>query len=516
MKTKQPNILMVLADQHNPGWLGCAGHPQARTPRIDAFAATSVRFSRAYAQNPICTPSRISFLSGQYCHNHGYYGLSGPSAAAPSNLFRHCRAQGYRTAGFGKLHLPTSPRNWIADDVDEFGDSYDAADGTFAGSAYLRELDELGLRHLEDSFHNESGTYGPEAIHLDAMPSKLPYEHTQEVWSARRAMRFMQESGGSPFCVKVSFQRPHHPLLPQKRFWDLYPENIDLPDALGREPAHRAPHFREMWRNHQSHPWEYAKPGEDVAEGFRRAWRGTMACVSQVDDVFGMLLDFLDENGLADNTVVLYSSDHGAYHGIHGLREKAPGICSEEVCRIPLLWRAPGITRPGTVQDALVESVDVAPTLLSLCGLPPLEAADGLDIAPLLGGDSRPVRKLAVTENAWSKSVRWDQWRMVHYPDGMFDAQNVGELYNIENDPGETRNLYADPQHQNVVGEGRRLLLDWLIQTTRVVTAQPAEFTATAMGETTPHTRIYPLADGGSAPNPQQPRFKTENNLFYL
>jgi choline-sulfatase/uncharacterized sulfatase len=515
-KERRVNVLMILADQHNAGWFGCAGHQQALTPNFDAFAATAVRFTNAYSQNTICTPSRVSVLSGQYCHNHGYYGLSGPSGPAPGNLFRHFRAHGYRTAAYGKLHLPTSPRNWIADDVDEFGDTYEMADGQFGRSVYLQELEELGLREVEDSWHNTSGTYGPHSIQLDSMPSKMPYEHTQERWCAKRAMKFIGQESGKPFCIQIALQRPHHPLLPQQEFWGLYPEDIQLPDAMGEYPAHRSPQFRAVWESQHSAPWDYAAPGESVAHGYRRAWRGTLACVSQMDDVFGRLMQFLDDNGLADNTIVIYSSDHGAYHGIHGIREKAPGICSNEVCRIPLLWRVPGVTPGGTVHNALVQAVDLAPTLTALCGLPPMACADGHDLSPLLKGDVDQIHRNAVTENAWSKAIRWERWRLVHYPRGMFDGADEGELYDIESDPGETRNLYHDPDFQDVVEDGRRLLLDWLVTTTRVVTTQPAVYEAPIRNETVPHYRHYPLTSGGRAPSTLQPTNKKNRNHFYL
>ncbi len=514
--TTRPNILMILADQHNAGWFGGIGHPQARTPNFDAFMGSAVRFTNAYAQNTICTPSRISILSGQYCHNHGSYGLSGPSAPAPGNLFRHGRAHGYRTAAYGKTHLPTSPRNWLADDLDEFGDTYEMADGLFGRSAYLDELESLGLRDVEDSWHNTSGTYGQGSIRMDAMPSRMPYEHTQEVWCARRAMRFMQEAGDRPFCIQVAFQRPHHPLLPQQRFWDLYPEDLELPETFRQAVEHRPPHFRRIWEAQRGQPWDYAREGEDVETGFRRAWRGTLACVSQIDDVFGMLMRFLDEQGLAENTIVVYSSDHGAYHGIHGIREKAPGICSNEVCRVPLLYRVPGVTAGGTTQPALVENVDLAPTLLSLCDLPPLDCADGLDLSGLLRDGTGEPHRAVFTENAWSRSVRWDRWRLVHYPQGMFDGADEGELYDLEDDPCESRNRYRDPACRATVEEGRRLLLDWLIQTTRVTTVQPADYEAPTRDETVPHRRVYPVASDGRAPAALQPRFRSDRLITYL
>ncbi|MGE9289355.1 MAG: sulfatase family protein [Puniceicoccales bacterium] len=167
------NVILVLADQHNASMMGCSGHPQAITPHLDAFAESGMRFSSAYAQNPICTPSRMSILSGQYCMNHGYYGLSGPSPLHLDNLFRHFKRNGYRTACYGKMHLPDSPQNWVSEDVDEFCDAYEAADGTRGESEFLRHLESKNIRHLEDSWHNPEH-YGSPSISLDARPRNYP------------------------------------------------------------------------------------------------------------------------------------------------------------------------------------------------------------------------------------------------------------------------------------------------------------------------------------------------------
>jgi arylsulfatase A-like enzyme len=512
--SKPYNVLMILADQHNAGQLGCAGHSQALTPNLDAFAASGVRFTNAYTQNTICTPSRISVLSGQYCHNHGYYGLSGPSNAGLDNFMRHFRKYGYKTAAYGKLHLPNSPCNWIGDDVDEFGDTYETYDGTFGKSDYLDELERLGMRHLEDSWHNRSGTYGPHSVNADSRVSKLPYEYTQEVWCARKAMQFMDNASEKPFCIQIAFQRPHHPLLPQQRFWDLYPEDIELPSTHDLEPGQRPPHFREAWKKHRTHNWEYSTKGEPENAGARRAWHGTLACVSQVDDVFGMLMQYLDEHKLADNTIVIYSSDHGGYHGVHGIREKAPGICSNAVCNIPFLLRVPHLTKPGDKNSALIEAVDFAPTLVALCDIPPMLSFDGHDLTPLLHNKNASVRTIAVTENVWSRAVRWDNWRFVHYPREMFDGADEGELYDINTDPEERYNLYHDPSAKDIVNESRRLLLEWLISTTRTVTTQPAVIATGSEHEVTRCT--YPICTDGRAPNALQMRYTKNKNINYL
>lgn len=495
---------MVLADQHHAGLMGCADHPQALTPQLDAFAATGMRFSNAYCQNPICTPSRVSILSGQYCHNHGYYGLSGPSPTGLDNLFRHARRHGYRTAGFGKLHLPTSPANWIAEDVDVFGDAYETRDGVVADSDFLRHLDSHGLRDLEDSWHNPNH-YGRATISHDARVSELPYEHTLERWCADQAMDFMGATSDQPFCVQVAFQKPHHPLLPQQEFWDLYPEDLELPPTIDQPPEGRPPHFQQMWHHFHQRQWDYEQEfGGGTRGGMRRAWRGTLACVSQIDDVFGRLLRFLESMNLTEETIVIYGSDHGAYHGIHGIEEKAPGICSDAVCRVPMIWRVPGHNLSGSVCDQLVENVDLLPSLVSLSGMSEFAAADGLDLSPLLRGSAVPIREEAVTENISSKALRWDHWRFVHYDRELFDGQDVGELYNLEADPDELTNLYHDASHAPIVHESRRRLIDWLTRTTRIVTGQPT------VGDQPPRgqmgRRTHPVCSDGRAPNAAQPR----------
>lgn len=503
------NILLVLADQHNADWMGCAGHPQALTPNLDQLASEGMRFTRAYCQNPICTPSRTSILSSQYCHNHGIYSLSGPAPRGLNNLMRHCRAHGYRTAAFGKLHLPNAPENWLAHDLDRFGDTYENSEGVIGESEFLSYLEKQGLRQWEDSWHNNQN-YGSGTIPRDAMPSRLPYEHTQERWSAREAIRFIDQQPDQPFCIQVAFQRPHHPLLPQPQFWDLYPEDLELPATWDREPTHRPPHFQDEWRKTRKLKWDFAQPGESPEAGPRRVWRGTLACVSQVDDVFGRLLQALRERGLEEDTMVIYSSDHGAYHTVHGLPEKAPGICSDAVCRVPLICRVPGKTQPASQSDALVELVDLTPTLTSLAGLPEFDSADGLDITGLLTGRTDSVREVAVTENPWSKALVWGPWRYVHYQREMFGGEDVGELYRIDRDSNEKSNLYYEDEYKTVVEECRRRLLEWLIKTTRVTTSHVA-----------PHKmdgkkRTYFTSGDGRAPNSLQPGNREDTPRNYL
>ncbi len=474
---KKINVIQIIADQHNATLMGCAGHSQAITPNLDRLATEGVRFESAYTQNPICTPSRVSVLSGQYCQNTGYYGLSGPTPERLPSFMGHFKRHGYRTAAFGKLHLPyEGGGNWLWKDVDRLADSYESTEGCLGRGEFLNELEAIGLRDKEDSWHNDR-CYGLQPIAHDAMPSELPYEYTQERWCVREALRFIDlehpEDNASPFCIQVAFQKPHHPLLPQQQFWDMYAPDLDLPETIDQDPSHRPPHFQKAWRAFHERSWEYARPGEARRDGARRAWRGTLACITQIDDVIGCLLRGLEERGLRENTVIVYHSDHGCYHGIHGIEEKAPGICSDAVCRVPMIWCGPGIPA-GDALASPVENVDLAPTLASLCGLPPMDWTDGCDLVPMLRRETDSVKDVAVTENVWSKAMRWGRWRFVYYSPSLFEGDDVGELYDLEADPDERRNLYHDPQCKEQVASCRARLMQWLVETRRPVTLHPA------------------------------------------
>lgn len=467
------NVLAVISDQHQAACMGVEGHPQAITPNMDRLAREGVRCSRAYTQNPICTPSRVSVFSGQYCHNHGYYGLSGPRPEHLPGFLGHFRQHGWRTAAIGKLHVPDDPVSWLSDQTDYLADSYrpERRDQDPDDTPYYNHLREHGLREKEDSVALPEF---PGRQQHEGRPSMLPYEHSVEGWCVREAIRFIEgEVGGAtgrPFCMHVSLPRPHQCYTPDRKFWDMYPEDIELPATFEQDPSGRPPHFRRVVDRYKNSTWHIEPKTFDA--GSRRVWRGYLAAITQVDYALGELLDYLDAHGLAENTIVLYHADHGAYSGTFGIPEKAPGICSEAVCRIPMLWRAPGLTKPGHVVESFVENIDVAPTLTSICGIDSINTADGCDIAELLSGAATSVRDVAVTENPWSRALRWGPWRFVHYQPEMFKG-DVGELYNLDDDPNETTNLYSDPEHQGTVNHCRRLLLEWLIRNTRTTTVWP-------------------------------------------
>jgi len=489
------NVLLVISDQHQAKLLGCEGHKQAITPHMDRLAAEGVRFRHAYTQNPICTPSRVSILSGQYCHNTGYYGLSGPTPTWLPSFFGHFKQHGYRTAGIGKMHLPNDPKVWAIDDMTLYADSYEKHGHPMApNTPYFKYLEDLGLRDKEDSIGL------PELPGLqqhEGRPSNLPYEHSVEGWCAAQAMKFIDASGDTPFCMQVSLPRPHQCYTPDQQFWDMYPDDLELPPTIDQDPSARPPHFRNTVNSYRKAEGAFEPKGRDHVS--RRVWRAYLACITQCDYALGQLVDHLEATGKLDNTIVVYGSDHGAYSTTHGVPEKAPGICSEEVCRVPFIWRLPEVAQAGHVAHELVENVDIAPTIASLAGLPAMDWTDGRDITALLRGEPSPVRDVAVTEHPWSKSIRWKNWRMVHYQPEMFD-EPAGELYDIAGDPNESTNLFFDDAHQSTVNEGRQLLLEWLIRTTRTTTMWPPEHWSRGPG-----AKPYTLGADGKQSNTAGP-----------
>lgn len=467
---KRPNVLFILSDQHNAKCLGYTGMTDALTPNLDKLAAEGVRFDNAITQNPICTPSRVSFLSGQYCHNHGYYGLSGPNPAGLPTVFGHFRRHGYATGAMGKIHCP---EYWVEDDCDLFHETCKCSiDGR--SKDYAAYLEERGLTHLEDhGAMQEFGERGRQTV--EGRPSKVSYRDGQEGWVAAKAMEFMKRAHdtGCPFFLHVSLPKPHQCYTPAEEFWNLYNEDeLHLPPNADNEDPHEAPTLRRTQERFRTGDWTLFEP-KTFEAGRLRKLHGYLGNVSQVDHTVGELVQWLDDTGLGEDTIVVYSSDHGDYATEHGAMEKAPGICHDAITRIPYIWRWPGQFKQGHVAKELVESVDVPATLSLLCGLPELETADGRDIRPLLNGEHAPVRDVAVTEFAWSKSLRKGDWRLVWYPKDAFADQypdGFGQLYNLREDPWERRNRYFDDDCQAKVEELRADLVEWLVTTTRPTT----------------------------------------------
>ena len=471
----KPNILFVTSDQHNAKIMNHLGY-DVSTPNFDRFHRESVYFPNAYTQNPICTPTRVSFLSGQYCHNHGYYGLSGrkPQPNLPT-IFQHFKRFGYSTALIGKGHCP---ENWVEEQADVFLDPT----GNSIGGVSEKYIDYLKTNGMYEAYRSPYNGPGPAAV---------PFEFLPDGFIVKESKQFIQTAvdNDEPFVIQVSFPDPHAPLVPAQQFWDLYADRkITFPPNYEYDNSLESPVLLEVLDMYRKELWQLgASPveGDEKAtydlflEGAERAYRGYLGNISMVDYAFGQLMSFLEEKGIVDDTVVIYTADHGDYNCEHGLLEKAPGIGHDAIGRVPYYWRFGTNFPAGLVMEELVEaSVDISTTICALAGIEPMFTSDGMDISPLLYGEHREIHKIAVTEFPWSKAVRMGKYRFIYHPKEMYQEvypDGFGQLFDLEADPYEMDNLFFKPQYQDLIGEIREELLEWLITTTHPVTHNTAK-----------------------------------------
>lgn len=459
----EPNILIIKSDQHNARCLGVNGHRQVQTPNLDNLARSGVNFSHAFVQNPICSPSRMSYLSGQYVHNHGVYGLTGNETLPPGlpSLFSVFRSHGYRTGVIGHIHVK---EEWLKPHCDMYRDLH------AEGNAYDAYLAAKGLSDLRDdeSYRGISQT-------LDACPSALSFEDCYEGYCLQSFHEFLDDlPAGQPFLYQIDCVHPHQNYIPVEEFWELYGGvELELPPSADEDSRGKPSFQRQMqeWCRNR-YPWLFEPKTYEA--GRLRKLRGYYGCISQVDHMVGLARRKLRELGHEENTIVVYCADHGDFALEHGFLEKAPGISYDAILRTPFIWCWPGGGFPSAPVEELVESVDLFPTLCGLAAIDPPDTVDGLDLSPMLRGDRRPVREFVVAEFPLSRTIRTREWKLCHRPLDMYEeGEDPGEMYHVTEDPWEMHNLYHDPHYLAVREEMRRTLFDWTLKTTRYSNTWP-------------------------------------------
>jgi arylsulfatase A-like enzyme len=431
--SNRPNILFVIADQHNARMMGCAGDAAARTPNLDRLAAAGVRFTRAYAPSPICSPSRISLYTGKEISRHGYYGNANHLVDAPCPEFlpTRLREAGYQTALVGRSHMVG---RWTHEGFERvrymnFADS----------DRYVIE-DNAWLQHLID--HGVADHYDislPCNVTRDGgFTSSMPLAHCEEMWAADEAVRFLQERDRErPFYLHVGYDHPHDPIAPPAAFDRQFaPADVELPANHEDTFEGKPPHLQERART----PGGYPHTPRDK-EHLRWLVAKQEALVALVDESVGRILAELDRQGELADTLVVYTADHGDFAGEHGLVLKNLGLY-ESVHRAPLILHWPGRWRAGAEEEAIVELIDLYPTLLEAAGLTP-PPCDGRSLAPLLTGvPDATGRPDAVCDWGPDRALRTDRFRYVEYRD-----RQTGELYDHRDDPGELQNRWDDPAY---------------------------------------------------------------------
>jgi uncharacterized sulfatase len=421
------NVLLVLSDDLRDT-VGCYGNRAVKTPHLDRLAARGVRFERAYAQYPVCNPSRTSFLTGLRCEQTGVIGnrtMFRTKLPEIVTLPQMLRKQGWHAAAYGKIFHVGEAMGEMRDGWSDLGKSWDEArlfNQTDAGRAIVEGRNLTGGKLAWCHWGATAGTDDDQPDGQNALHSIQAIE------------KFTAE--GKPWFVGAGFHRPHDPFLSPKKYFDLYPPGTL---KLYHDPTNASP----------------LQPLSIADTGFKAAFdrftdterleflRAYYAGVSFMDAQVGRLMDTLDRLKLWDNTVVIFAGDNGYHHNERGWWNK--NTLFERSCRVPLIVVAPG-AKPGQVCRSLVE---LYPTVADYCGQTPPHELAGKSLRPLLENPSAPGREAAFTfvsrGKQYGQAVRTDNWRYIQWSNG------TAELYDEKLDPEETRNLAGLSEHTETI-----------------------------------------------------------------
>ncbi|MBN2415277.1 sulfatase [bacterium] len=444
-----PNILLICVDDLRPE-LGCYGAASVKSPNLDGFAETAVRFTHHYIQAPTCGPSRYSLLTGLRPRtvselNNEFMERTfhtRPEGAVPETFVHHFRRNGYYTVGIGKVsHMPDGiirgdgrtrelPYSWdeMLCEKEKWGDGFDAffayADGSSRASMN-HQVEPLECADVDDEGY-------PDGRNAALAAAKLKELAGRE----------------QPFLLSAGFFKPHLPFNSPKKYWDLYKrDEIPLspnPEAPRQTPPgllHNSDEFFNNYRIHDERGGAGIRIGDAYARKIRHAY---FAAVSYVDAQIGRVLTALKESGRENDTIVIVWGDHGWHLGDHTLWGKHSPF--ERSANSPLMIRVPGMRHPGTASDAIIETIDIYPTLCGLCGIAPPPELDGKPLTPLIRRPEGPGKQAAYTCQPGRISMRTGRYRLVvQYRGGTWTIA----LFDHAADPYETVNIA--PEHPDIV-----------------------------------------------------------------
>ena len=455
---KRKNVLFIVCDDLNTH-VSPSGYSPIHTPTLAQFSSEGMTFRRAFCQYPVCGPSRASFLSGLYPQSTGILNNTAdirkerPGTVSMPQFFKK---NGYWTASVGKVFH--SPRH---------------EHGEVAWNEFVRfDNDELPVVRLaREKFEAEHGSVEKRenrkkwktlkkqaAAKLDAQTppgygrSGLTDEQHKDGKNARQVAKWLADEayGEKPFFIACGIQKPHVPFLAPSKYFDLYPPNKitftrDRPELWDSLPS------SAISKRYASFGFELGKENESLRREYMQAYH---ACVSFIDAQIKIVLDQLKKSGQWDNTVIIITSDHGYHLGDHFLWGKV--TLFDIGAKVPFIIRAPGLTKPGTTSEAMVELIDIYPTFAELAGLTAPGHLQGVSLRPLLGHPDRQGKKkyaysVVSRGQKLGYALRNQRWRYGKWPDGE-------ELYNLTNDPQEKKNLAEQPQVAERLKELRELL----------------------------------------------------------
>jgi len=457
------NILLILTDQHRYDIVAANGSTVCRSPHLDALAAGGVNFRQAYSICPLCTPARASIYTGLAPHNHGVVrnvepGMpNAPSIGGPvPTLGQRLREADYRTFYAGKWHAgarPPSECGFAGQDMPGYGDA--------TGNPYY--LDYLRARGLDRPTVTPVGTGYPNNLLLAGRMSG-PVQASVPYFLAESAIEMMTAPADAdePFFLALNFWGPHAPYLPCEPYASMYDPD-DIPpwgnfadDFAGKPPLYRRHHDSFVGQGNPTRTWAECAEWAAMYFGF----------ATQIDHQIGRVLNALEENHLADDTAVIFSTDHGDLTGSHGGMHDKNAFCVEELMHIPLMARLPGGAEPGRTCDLPVSNLDIPATVMDLAGLDVPECFDGRSLGPILRGDEPDDWPDHVVGECFGVHFAYETRMVVHgrhkyvFHPGAFD-----ELYDLQADPHELENLIDSAGHAEVLRECRRRLLQWIRRT---------------------------------------------------
>jgi arylsulfatase A-like enzyme len=482
----KPNVLFIICDQLRADYLGFARHPMVKTPNIDRIAARAVVFDKAYVSNPVCMPNRSTIMTGRMPSAHGVI-FNDRSLSPTSNTFvRQFREAGWQTGLIGKSHLQHgSSREAVAEfgvdpgafspfdegwDTVEHSERYEAGEtidpddfygfghirlsighGAWTGGHHYQWAREKGATHeqLVAGIDPTADIPGRSPHWWQIHPAPFDDDVYSTTFVTEKTIEFMADAGkaGNPWLAWCSFPDPHHPLSPPEPWFSRYtPDDIDLP-ATFDDPGEGWPRHLTMLRSlgpDDSNPSAFVRPFGPTADQARAAIAATYGMIEAIDHGVGRILDQLDAMGAADDTVIVFTSDHGDMMGEHGLILK--GAMHFQGClRVPLAISAPGAESGRS--SSLVSSIDLPHTLLDLCGVEEYQGMQGQSLTPILDETSAIVRSSVLVEDDFppaavgpglplkTRTVVTDTFRYSR------DIHGQEQLYDFTNDPDELTNL---------------------------------------------------------------------------
>lgn len=509
MTTKKPNILLIITDQHRADHTGFGGNKILQTPNLDSIAARGVVFDKAYVANPICMPNRSSILTGVVPSAHGVR-FNGVALDPSFDTFvKVLRDEGYKTSLIGKSHLQNMNDGANIPDL-IYKDA--PTRHTWHGPQNLGwDTHEIESRHREEFVEVPENFYGFDDIafttnHSDycaghyyqwllekgadpkamqGLKNAKPYDgNWQQLWKtsvpeelyptryvAEQTVKRIEASakGDAPFMIQCSFPDPHHPFTPPGKYFEMYdPEDIPLPETFEQDHSKSPRAFQEMIKRKGEQGFIMA-PFAPTADQFRDMAAKEYGMISMIDDAVGDILGALKSSGQLDNTIIIFTADHGDVFGDHGLMLKSQ-MHYEGVVRVPFVFAGPGITNGRT--NSLVSSLDIGPTVIDLIEGEPLFGSQGKSLKSLLKEPQASHRDAIYIEEEQMfpdpETGRQMNFRSVITAEARLTVRNhhplLGELYDFSTDPLEMDNLFSDESGKALRDEMMDRLVEQMMQ----------------------------------------------------